>query len=160
MKFSADHEFPAHAELVAMLMVDPEFEVNVELPDLSRPEIVEHTVDGAVTVLALRYEFTGYIEPIAKKVIAGQRLTWVQRLELDMTELRGEMSIVFDSQPDRVRANATVALRDVADGCVRSIAGDFVVKIPLLGGKAEQAIVPGVLTRLDAEADAIRADLS
>ena len=40
------------------------------------------------------------------------------------------------------------------------IDGDFRIKIPLVGGKAEKAIVPGLARRLDVEADAVAAELA
>ncbi len=44
--------------------------------------------------------------------------------------------------------------------CRRVISGDFRIKIPLVGGKAEKAIVPGLARRLDVEADAVAVELA
>ncbi|MGQ0826443.1 MAG: DUF2505 family protein [Actinomycetota bacterium] len=159
MKFSTEHRFPAPAGTVAALLVDPEFAASLALPDLSAPEIVEHRIDGSETVLRLRYEFVGSLDPIAKRVLGGQHLTWVQELTLDSESRSGRLRFIADTQPERLRATAAVALRDEPDGSVRTIAGEFVVRVPLIGGTAERKILPGVVRRLDVEADGIRTRL-
>ena len=42
----------------------------------------------------------------------------------------------------------------------RRIAGDLHVKVPLIGGTAERKIVPGLVRRLDVEAEAVRAEIA
>jgi hypothetical protein len=44
--------------------------------------------------------------------------------------------------------------------CRRRISGEFRIKIPLIGGKAERAIVPGLARRLDVEAAALATALA
>jgi hypothetical protein len=85
MRFEAEQRFPGvAAQAVAALLVDPEFEARVELPDLSLPELVEHRVDGSETVLRLRYQYVGELDPIAVRLLGGKKLTWVQELRLDV----------------------------------------------------------------------------
>ena len=46
----------------------------------------------------------------------------------------------------------------LATGAITTwIAGDFRVRVPLIGGTAERRIVPGIMRRLDVEAEALRA---
>jgi hypothetical protein len=160
MKFTAEHEFPAPPLAVLDVLCDPAFQSTLELPDLSLPEVVDSTPTGAQRVLKLRYEFVGHLDPIAKKVIGSRKLTWVQELEIDEATLRGSLSFVAESQPDRVRGQADIVLEAVGDAAARRrISGDLSVKIPLVGGRAERAIVPGLLRRLDVEAAATTARL-
>ena len=56
---------------------------------------------------------------------------------------------------------AAVIITAVGDAtCRRLISGDFRIKIPLVGGKAERAIVPGLVRRLDVEAAEVTAELA
>ena len=160
MRFQVDHRFPAAPAAVAALMVDAEFQQRVELPDLALPTVVAHARSGEGARLVLRYEYVGSLDPIARRVIGKRKLTWLQTLELDVSNGRGRLSIVAEADPDRLHAEATVALS--ADGLaatVRSIAGDFSVEVPLVGGTAERRILPGVIRRLDVEAAAVAAQL-
>lgn len=160
MRFRTEQHFAGVAPAaVAALLVDPDFAVAVELPDLSRPNVVEHRVEHDTTVLRLRYEFVGRLDPIALKLLGGRSLTWVQELRLDVTAGRGELRFAAEADPRRLRGSSSVVL--AADGAdtVRRFDGELVVKAPVVGGMAERRIVPGLLRRLDVEADAVRSRL-
>jgi hypothetical protein len=156
MRFEVEHEFSGNRAAVAAVLCDPDFHTNLDLPDLSRPSVVEHGNDGATRMLTLRYEYVGQLDPIARKVIAGRQLTWIQALRLDTTTYRGTLTFSAEAAPDRLNGQADLAL--VADGderCTRRIGGDLHVRFPVIGGTAERRIVPGLLIRLDVEAAAL-----
>ena len=160
MRFDAEHEFPGTPEAVVAVLCDPDFHTNLDLPDLSRPTVVEHSDDGTTRTLTLRYEYVGQLDPIARKVIAGRQLTWVQALRLDTTTFAGTLTFSAEAAPDRLNGQADLALAtDGAVRCRRLIRGDLHVKVPLVGGTAERRIVPGLLIRLDVEAAALAARL-
>jgi hypothetical protein len=145
---------------VAAVLCDPDFHTNLDLPDLSRPTVVEHRDTGASRTLTLRYEYVGQLDPIARKVIAGRQLTWMQALCLDTTTFAGTLTFSAEAAPDRLNGRADVALLARNDQrCTRRIGGDLHVKFPLVGGTAERRIVPGLLIRLDVEAAALAARL-
>jgi len=72
--FEAEHGFAGTVEQVATLMSDPAFQTMLDLPDLARPDVVAHEVDGSVRRLTLRYEYIGQLDPIAQKVVGGRKL--------------------------------------------------------------------------------------
>ena len=160
MHFEAEHDFAASCAAVAALLCDPGFQTQLALPDLSLPTVVSRTDDGPTRELTLRYEYVGQLDPIARKVIGGRDLTWIQALRLDTTTYRGTLTFSAEAAPDRLNGRADLVL--VADGdarCHRRIAGDLHVRVPLVGGTAERRIVPGLLIRLDVEATALSARL-
>jgi hypothetical protein len=160
MRFEAEHAFPGSPAAVAGVLCDPDFHTNLDLPDLSRPTVVEHSDDGPTRTLTLRYEYRGQLDPIARKVIAGRELTWIQALRLDTATFAGTLTFSAEAAPDRLNGRADVALAAGGDDrCTRRIAGDLHVKVPLVGGTAERRIVPGLLIRLDVEAAALAAKL-
>jgi Protein of unknown function (DUF2505) len=155
--FAVEHEFPAACAAVAAVWCDPAFHTQLDLPDLSRPEIVAHSVDGPVRALRLRYEYIGQLDPIARKIVGGRKLTWVQELRLDTSTYSGTLSFSAEEEPRRVNGSADVTIVAVGDSSSRRrIAGDFHLRIPVVGGSAEKKIVPGILRRLDVEAEALR----
>jgi len=159
--FERAHEFAGTVEAVAGIMSDPEFQTGVELPDLSRATVVAHEVDGNSHRLTLRYQYVGQLDPIAQKVVGGRAITWVQDLRLDVVSGAGTLGFTADGVAGRADGTATVAMTATdARSCRRQISGDFRIKIPVIGGKAERAIVPGLLRRLDVEADALAAELA
>jgi hypothetical protein len=85
----------------------------------------------------------------------------VQDLRIDVASGAGTLGFTADGAGGRVDGSATVTITATGDAsCRRRITGDFRVKIPLIGGKAERAIVPGLVRRLDVEADAVAGELA
>ncbi len=160
MRFQAEQEFPGVApKAVATLLVDPEFESRVELPDLSLPEVLDHRVDGNDTVLRLRYEFVGHLDPVAVRLLGGKKLSWVQELRLDVEAGRGTLQFAAEADPKRLFGSASVVIDGAASGATRRFDGELVVKAPVVGSMAERRIVPGLIRRLDVEAEAVRTKL-
>lgn len=161
MRFRVEHEFPGSLLEVAEILCDPAFHTMLDLPDLSRPEVVEHTVSASERILRLRYEFVGHLDPIARRLLAGRKLTWVQELRLDTTTGVGRLSFAAEAEADRMYGSASVTLQTLDDAHThRKVEGDLFVRVPVVGGTAERRIVPGLVRRLDVEADALTAALA
>ena len=156
MDFSLDHEFPAPPAAVIAVWCDAGFHTTLELPDLSLPEVVEETRTGPQYRLQLRYEFVGHIDPIAQKIVGGRKLTWLQTLELDTDAGTGSLAFAAEADPGRLFGSVAVnAMAPEPNGTQRHIDGRLHVKVPLIGGRAERSIVPGIMSRLDVEAAAV-----
>src|SRR5690242_13752597 len=135
MHFSVEHAFPAGRDAVAAVLCDPEFQAQLKLPDLSLPEIVEHTVDGPNRLLRLRYQYVGSLDPIARRVIGNRKLTWLQELRLDTTDYRGTLTLAAEADAKKLNGEAQIALDAVDDTHTqRRISGDLHVRVPLVGG--------------------------
>jgi hypothetical protein len=135
---------------------DAGFHTTLELPDLSLPEVVDETRADDRYRLELRYEFVGHIDPIAQKLVGGRKLTWLQTLEVDTGTGTGTLSFAAEADPGRLFGSGTFALTATNPaGTHRHIAAQLHVKVPLLGGRAERSIVPGIMRRLDVEAAAV-----
>jgi hypothetical protein len=156
MHFTTEHHLPGPPHAVAALMVDPDFEGNVDLPDLSRPAVLEHERGDGASRLTLRYEYTGQLDGLARRIVAGRKLTLVQTVEFEEAAGPGTYHLEAEADPGRVNGNATITLTDDGGGgCVRRFEGDFVVKVPLMGGSIEKRLLPGILSRFDVEAEAL-----
>jgi hypothetical protein len=161
VRFDAEHEFAGTPHQVALILTDPDFHARLDLPDLSRPEVEAQAAAGSERTLKLRYEFVGSLDPIARRLLAGRRLTWIQTLVLDTATGIGSLAFAAEAEPGRLYGNASIRLETIDDGGTRRrIDGDFFVKFPLVGGTAERRIVPGLVRRLDIEAEAVSAALA
>jgi hypothetical protein len=160
--FEVVHDFPAPCAAVANVLCDPEFHAQLDLPDLSRPEIVKSSANGTSRLLLLRYEYTGQVDPIARRIVGNRKLTWMQELRLDTLTFTGTLAFSAEQDAKRLNGEAAVAITAVGDGahCRRRITGDLHVRVPLIGGTAERRIVPGLVRRLDIEAVALTNELS
>jgi hypothetical protein len=160
MRFHVEHDFPGPPSAVAQILCDPAFHTALDLPDLSRPDVLESTTSPEQSILRLRYEFVGHLDPIARRILAGRKLTWVQELRLDRATGIGRLTFEAESEPERLHGSADVRLEAIPTGTRRRIDGEFFVKVPLVGGTAERRIVPGLVTRMGVEAVALTAALS
>jgi hypothetical protein len=159
--FDAEHEFAGTPHAVALILTDPDFHARLDLPDLSRPEIEAHDASGSRRTLKLRYEFVGNLDPIARRLLAGRRLTWIQTLVLDTETGVGSLAFAAEAEPSRLYGDASIRLEAIEAGRTRRrIDGAFFVKFPLVGGTAERRIVPGLVRRLDIEAEAVAVALA
>jgi len=160
--FEVVHDFSAPRAAVAAVLCDPAFHTQLDLPDLSRPEVVTSSIDGSTKVLLLRYEYIGSIDPIARRIVGNRKLTWMQELRLDTETFTGTLSFSAEQDAKRLNGEAAVAITAAGEGTHsrRRIAGDLHVRVPLVGGTAERRIVPGLVRRLDVEAAALSKELS
>jgi hypothetical protein len=169
VRFTAEHRFPATPEEVCSVLADPDFHRGLELPDLRlldvRPE-TQPARDGAPpgdpagsdpwdVRLVLRYEYTGHLDPVALRLLGGTRLTWSQELCLHRGS-RGWLLFSAEANPALLHGRADFTLERDGQGTVRRLEGELVLAVPVIGRMAERRIVPGVLQRLDVEADAVR----
>lgn len=158
MRFRVDHRFPASPEEVASVLADPEFYLHLELPDVGAPVVLDHRVAGAVTALRLRYEFVGNLDPVARRLVGRDRLSWVQEIEVDRAG-SGRLTFGAQADPRRLHGSAEFSLAAEGEGSVRRLSGELVVAVPAVGQWAERRIVPGLLRRLDIESEAIEGRL-
>jgi hypothetical protein len=159
VRFSVEHQLPGAAVAVAAILCDPSFHTGLDLPDVSRPEVLEHVKTPLGCRLRLRYAFTGHIDSYAKRLLGNRELTWIQEFEVDATTGGGTLTFGAEADPKRLHGEAEIVCTDNGEGTTQRISGDLKVNVPLVGGTAEKKLVPGIVRRLDVTADAIAVSL-
>jgi hypothetical protein len=169
--FDARHRFAAPPEQVAAAMTDIDFVTSLVLPDVELAEVVGRIENANGVALRVRYRFVGRLDPVARRVLSGNRVSWVQEVRVDASMRRGTISVSPDIQADRMECRGTYRLEPTGaaggaggagdgTGTTRSLGGALSVHVPLVGRRAEQHILPGVLRRIDIEAAAMQAHLT
>ena len=156
MRFSAEHRFEGSTAAVADVLSDPGFYETLDLPDLARPVLLESSRDGGKTRLVFRYEFVGSLDPLARRLLGSHRLAWRQQVVFDHGSESGELSFAAEADPKRLHGSADFVLAADHQWVTRRLSGDLVVAVPLIGATAERKILPGLLRRLDIEAEAVQ----
>jgi hypothetical protein len=160
MRFQAEHRFNGSPSDVAVLLTDPRFYQTLVLPDVSEPEVLQSSADDHRSMLRMRYQFTGNLDAMGRRLLPKERLAWVQQVSMEHSTDTGDLSFNAEADPKRLHGSAHFALQADDGGCVRRLAGELVVAVPLIGSRAERKIVPGVLRRLDIEAQGINDTLA
>jgi hypothetical protein len=163
VRFHAEHQLHGSVQAVTDLLLDPAFHQHLALPDLALPEVIGQDTDGDEATLRLRYEYTGQLDPIARRLLGHRKLTWLQEIRLNRADGSGRLSFAADANPKQLHGDARVRLEsdneDDDSQTLRRIDGQLIVKVPLVGGQAERRIIPGLLRRLDVEAAALNRHL-
>ena len=155
MKFEIIQRFDAGVDDVLALYSDPDFFASLDgIGQIGDPEVLEHEVDGQIVHLSVRYRYTGDLPSAALAVVDQDKLTWVETTELDLDTARSTSTIVPDHYPRRLIANAQAAFASGPGGrATRTVNGDLRVKVLLVGGQVEKAIVSGMRDHLAEEAE-------
>ncbi len=155
MHFHAEHRLHGSPGAIAGLLADPSFYVTLALPDLGQPELLDRHVDGEEAVVRLRYEFIGTLDPIVRRLLGSTRLAWVQEIRVTPSAQSGTLEFGAEKDPKRLHGSANFTLVPDSGNTLRRLDGDLAVNVPLIGQTAERRIVPGLLRRLDIEAQAL-----
>ena len=183
MRFHAEHRFPGPPDAVARVLADTAFYESLELPDVTLLEVRRSDAptvgDAPGAGVLVRYEFSGSLDAMVRRLLGGARLTWTQELRLGDARtglltfaaeanprlLHGSAAFVLEAPDERRPGDASPPGRSgpssaVSTGgeqaTVRRLDGALTVAVPGIGGMAERRIVPGIVHRLDLEAEAVR----
>jgi hypothetical protein len=159
VRFHAEHSFRGANEAVLGVLCDPDFALGLSLLDLGPPQLLESTDDGVRALIRLRYEFVGHLDPVAQRLVGSGRLAWIQEARVDRSTGSGTLGFEAERDPRRLHGSAGFTVEPQGPGSVRRLDGELVVAVPGVGRMAERRIVPGLLSRLDVEAEAVDAAL-
>jgi len=134
-------------------MVDPEFLEGTRLPDVGPPRVLSRDDAGDTVTLRVKYEYTGGLDALARRVLRTGEVSWTQETTLDRRSHHTDFRVVPDVYPDRFRCGGAMQLRSEEEGTVRTIDGELRIKVPLFAGRAEGLIVPGLRSRMIREAE-------
>ena len=118
---------------------------------------MSQTTEGTDVRVSVRYRYIGDLPGGAGRFVKADKISWVQNSLFDLDEATEAIVIRPDNYADRFQASADAVLIADGDGCVRRVTGEVRIRLPLVGGKVERAIVEGLLEHLDQEAKAIAA---
>ena len=163
MRFEIEQRFPAPPDVVLAAYTDPAlYQALGRTTRIDRPSLLDIDRRGDAVVVRVRYRFTADVPAAALTVIDPNKLTWVDETRYDLSARTSSTGLVPDHYPDRIAGSATSQF--VADGTDptvtrRLVAGDVTVRVPLVGGRVERAIVDGLREHLESEASAVAAHL-
>ena len=136
-------------------MGDPDFYARLHLPDVELPEVIARTANGDRVDIHVRFTYTGKLDPIARRIVGHDHVAWVQRLVIDAAAHSATLTVSPEVGVIPVTCSGTFVLARMTAGCLRTLDGDLRIRVPLIGSRAERSLAPGILRRLDLEAEAL-----
>jgi uncharacterized membrane protein YgcG len=155
MRFAVEQAIPAPRDAVEAAFCDPAFYRTLsQLGPIGVPEVLERRAEhgGAVVHLEVRYRFTGRLPAGARRVLDPSKLTWVDVSRFDRSAHCVEFRFVPDHYPDRLSCSGTYRFDEAPGGTIQRMAGELVVRAPVVGPLVERALVSGLRQYLGEEA--------
>jgi hypothetical protein len=159
MRFTAVPQFSGPAEVVMGKMIDPHLYLNLSLPAVGQPDVLDRDDDGTRASLRLRYTYSGQLNPLARRILGNEPLSWTQITEIDITAKRARLVYASEDPAHRLRGEANIEFATLDGASTRRIEGELVLAIRIARAAAERSVVAGLLGRLDLEAAAIEASI-
>jgi hypothetical protein len=146
MRFRIEQRLAAPLERVEQALLDPAwYRAVTESTAVWAPELLEVSDDGGPDVgLRVRYRFRGTLNPAAARVVDPARLSWVEVSTLDRASHHLDLRVEPDHYADRLRFTGHVELRPEGPATTRVLDGDVRVKVLLVAGPVEGAVVSGL----------------
>jgi hypothetical protein len=148
VRFELVQRLAAPASDVAIAFTDPAlYEELAALPKLGGCEVLDRTAEGDTVHLRVRYRFKGDLSSAVKAVIDPAKLTWVDDAHHDLAQRTVRFAMLADHYADRFRATGSYRFDPAPDDSsetIRTTVGDIKVKMLLVGGQVERAIVSGL----------------
>lgn len=146
MRFRIVQEFDAGADRVQAAYLDPAFlESMGALPKLGAPDLLTEERAGDVVRRRIRFHFAGDLNSAVRAVLDPAKLSWVEESTTHLQERRTEWTIRPDHYADKLASQGESVLEPVGDGASRrTTTGEVKVKVFLVGGKVEAAIISGM----------------
>ena len=108
VRFHVVQPVAASRDAVIAAVVDPRlYESMQNMPSLGPPSVLEHSVDGDVNLLRIRYSFQGRLSSAARAVLDPSKMTWVVNLEVDVKRYHAEFVMLPDHYADRIRCSGS-----------------------------------------------------
>lgn len=161
MRFDVKQQFDDDAAaVIACYSSGAMYEQLPEFGRISRPDVLDRTERGDQITLRLRYKFIADLPTAALAIIDPDRLTWVEQTTYNLSALTARTKLLPDHYASKLEASASAKFADRGDGSIRDVSGDLRVRVLLVGGQVERAIVDGLREHLNEEAALVAKILS
>ncbi|MEP6623300.1 MAG: DUF2505 family protein [Acidimicrobiia bacterium] len=161
MNFEISQALNGTPDAVDAALVDPGFLARMaELPKLGSAEVVDQRREGDVVYQDVRYLFQAELSRAVTRVVDPERMTWIERSVCDLGTHETECEILPDHYSGLLTGRYRSVIVDAGANAHRTITGTVKVKMPLVGGKVEGAIVGGIRDNATAQVGLLNAWLA
>lgn len=159
MRFELTQHFSAEPDIVLDAYLDESMWSSLDgFSRVGEPSWIGIDRSGSSATTRVHYRFIANLPAAATAIVNPDKLAWVQVTVWDTTERTGTIRFEPDAYADKLSFSATESLRNDEDGgTVRTIHGELKVRVLLVGGRVEGAILDGLVEYLREEAEKVEA---
>jgi hypothetical protein len=149
MKFTITQHFTgATPRQVVAAYIDPAmYPTLVGLTKIGTPEIVDRDANDDSVDLTLRMRFIAPVNAAVRRVVDPAKISWLQHEHYDLDALTAAVVFEPENYADRFSGSGgSQFTADPADptSTIRTITGDVRIRVMLVGGQVEGALVSGL----------------
>jgi hypothetical protein len=104
-------------------------------------EIIEEKDEGGVKVRTLKFVSGRELPGIVAKALGSKHLSYIQTNRLDLKKSRLDWTVELPSLGERVSVAGATTIEPQGEGSRRVVDGTIAVKMRLIGGQIEKAVV-------------------
>jgi hypothetical protein len=156
MKFGFEQRWTTTVDEVVELYLDEDFwREATGFSKTSPPEVLEVTRDANRGFTRLRWKLSVDLPKEATRFIDPDNVSWVEETTWDIGAATATVVFVPAQGASLMKVSADIVVVPDGSDAVRRVTGDLRVRIPLLGGRVERAVVDGVGDHLTEEAEVV-----
>ena len=148
MHFTVEQHLAASPAEVVAAYTDPGlYPTLTDHSKIGTPEVLDITRTGDDVHVQLRMRFIAEVSSAVSAVIDPKKISWIQSEHYDLTRLTATVEFKPDHYADRFSCSGGYSFRDDPanpGGTLRVIEGDLKIRVMLVGGQAERAMVSGL----------------
>jgi len=117
------------------------------LTKIGTPEVVDRQTNGDAIDLTLRMRFIAQVNAAVRRVVDPAKVTWLQHEHYDLGARHTDVVFEPENYADRFSSSGGYRFDvDPSDpsSTIRTITGDVRVRVMLVGGQVEGALVSGL----------------
>jgi len=146
VKLHIESVFPASPSTVWDTFNDPVFEKRLEEQSGIQYKMLSEATENGIEVRKLQCIAKKELPKVIAKTLGADRLSYTQVNRLDRSKDRLEWEVIPMAMADKVVAKGITTMVFKDGRSYRVVNGEITVKIPLVGGAIEKAIVSEVET--------------
>jgi hypothetical protein len=156
VKLLIRHTFPVPPEVFWDAFWDNDLDARMQKNTAVHRHLVAEREEGGQRITRYRFVPEKKLPGPVAKIAGTDRLTYEQENRFDPATKVLKWKVFPAILPDKVTAEGTFTVRPTSAGCERVVEGKIEVRVPLVGGRIEQAIVTDVEAAYDTAAEVTR----
>ena len=153
MKLDVRHVFPCSADQFLAMFWDDDFDRYLQEGAAVNRTILSERKEGDVHHWRMRFEPDRELPGPVAKILGADKLVYEQETRLGPDRVL-HWEVIPAVAADKVSAKGTMHTAPHANGIERIVQGEIKVRVPLVGGRIEKAIVGNVTESYEKAAEA------
>jgi hypothetical protein len=140
-KLYVESRLPVSPEVAWDVFESEEFRERLWSQTGTKSEVLSERDEGPVQVRKIKFTLARELPGMVAKALGSKHLSYEQENRLDLSKSRLDWVVVLPMLGDRVKVTGITTIEPSGEGSRRVVDGTIEVKMRLIGGQVEKAVV-------------------